>query len=158
MTVFNCTIALSGDNECMGDASALAAWAAAATSVATLVVTTVVGGRRDHRRWAREALADAFVQFLEASWRHSDALRALPPETPADPDLARSDYAEMRSQLTRLRLLASDSVLGAGEALLRRQRELERADPSHRQEALARVSAGRRQLVDCAKRDMGLPK
>ncbi|MFF3403523.1 hypothetical protein ACFYW6_34140 [Streptomyces sp. NPDC002659] len=147
----------AGDNVAMGDASALAAWAAAATSLATLTVTTIVGGRRDQRRWAREALTDAFVHFLEASWRHSDAVGALAAESPVDPNLVQSDYAEMRSQLTRLRLLASDRVLQAGEELLRRQRELERAEPANRREALVRVSTGRRKVVDCAKRDMGLP-
>ncbi|MFK0187928.1 hypothetical protein ACIQV1_27395 [Streptomyces rubiginosohelvolus] len=142
----------------MGDASTLAAWAAAVSSVATLTITTVVSGRRDHRRWAREALTDAFVAFLEASWRHSDTVRALASQAPIDPELVQPAYAEMRSQLTRLRLLASGSVLQAGEELLRLQRELQMSDHESRGTAQERVSAGRRKVVECAKKDMGLPR
>ncbi|MEU5209019.1 hypothetical protein [Streptomyces sp. NPDC020742] len=142
----------------MGDPSAWAAWVAAATSLATLIVTTVVGGRRDHRKWARESLTDAFVAFLEASWAHSDLVRYAPDERPVDPDTAQACYAEMRRQLTRLRLLASTEVLRAGEDLLRCQRIAQEALPgADRQDALVAAARSRRVVVAAAKREMGLP-
>ncbi|WP_203237119.1 hypothetical protein [Streptomyces gilvosporeus] len=141
----------------MGDASTWAAWVAAVTSLATLIVTTLVGGRREHRRWARESLTDAFVAFLEASWAHSDIVRYTPAEQPLDIEAAQACYAEMRSQLTRLRLLASGDVLRAGEDLLRCQRAAHEARPgSARQEALLTAARSRRVVVAAAKREMGL--
>ncbi|WAU78550.1 hypothetical protein O1Q96_01625 (plasmid) [Streptomyces sp. Qhu-G9] len=141
----------------MGDMSVWAAWAAALTSAATLIVTTVVGGRRDQRRWARDALTDAFVAFLEASWQHSDLSREQM-EGSAPPNGAAEAYEEMRSQLTRLRLLASGRALGACEELLRCQKEVRQTTPGPaRQGALARASQARRTVVAAAKSEMGLP-
>ncbi|MEV6485954.1 hypothetical protein [Streptomyces sp. NPDC051576] len=141
----------------MGDMSLWAAWAAAVTSMATLVVTTVVGGRRERRKWTRDALTDAFVAFLEASWAHSDTVKALAEEQVDHTAATREQYTEMRSQLTRLRLLASAQVLQAGEELLRCQRAVQDAAPGlERQQALAEAAHGRRQVVRAAKREMGL--
>jgi heme exporter protein D len=141
----------------MGDLSVWAAWAAALTSMATLIVTTVVGGRRDQRRWARDALTDAFVAFLEASWQHSDLFREQSEQGAHPPTGAADAYDEMRSQLTRLRLLASGSALGACEELLRRQKVLREAAPgAARQAALTRASQARRAVVVAAKTEMGL--
>ncbi|MET7410752.1 hypothetical protein [Streptomyces rubiginosohelvolus] len=141
----------------MGDVSTWAAWAAAATSLATLIVTTYIGGRREQHRWARDALTDAFVAFLEASWAHSDAVRHAPPGTEVSAGAAPDLYREMRSQLTRLRLLASRDVLRAGEDLLRCQSALQAAAPGpEREAALAEAGARRRGVVDAAKKEMGL--
>ncbi|MFF1443369.1 hypothetical protein [Streptomyces sp. NPDC058295] len=141
----------------MVDLSVWAAWAAAVTSAATLIVTTVVGGRRDQRRWARDALTDAFVAFLEASWRHSDLFREQVEGGPS-PIGAAEAYEEMRSQLTRLRLLASGHALGACEELLRCQKKIGRTTPgTARQGALADASQARRAVVAAAKSEMGLP-
>ncbi|MFI1096725.1 hypothetical protein [Streptomyces sp. NPDC020917] len=139
------------------DAGGYAAWAAAVTSAATLVVTTLVGGRREHHRWARDALTDAFVAFLAASWRHSDVARTGPPGDPAvQPGLAR-EYGEMRSQLTRLRLLTSDDVVATGERLLHLQRRVQEAEtPQVQGEALEAVSEARMTVVAAAKKAMGL--
>lgn len=141
----------------MGDVSTWAAWAAAATSLATLIVTTVVGGRRERHRWARDALTDAFVAFLEASWAHSDVVRSPAYEADTGSQAAHGLYREMRSQLTRLRLLASGDVLQAGEELLRCQRAVQEAAPGPaREAALAAAAAGRRIVVSAAKKEMGL--
>ncbi|MCL2552311.1 MAG: hypothetical protein FWE15_27330 [Actinomycetia bacterium] len=139
------------------DAGGYAAWAAAVTSAATLVVTTLVGGRREQHRWARDALTDAFVAFLAASWRHSDVARTGPPGDPAvRPGLAR-EYGEMRSQLTRLRLLTSDDVVATGERLLHLQRRVQEAEtPQVQSEALEAVSEARMTVVAAAKKAMGL--
>jgi hypothetical protein len=142
---------------------ASAAMLAAVTSVATLVVTTVVGGRRDQRRWARDALTEAFVAFLDASWRCSDALRARQAAGSGDPTeaqrqgrIASDAYADMRSTLTRLRLLAGSNVVDKGVALLKRQQRAIEAPPSSVQAALEEASHGRRSLIEAAKREMGL--
>ncbi|MEV8315089.1 hypothetical protein AB0Q95_13020 [Streptomyces sp. NPDC059900] len=78
------------------DAGGYAARAAAVTSVATLVVTIVVAGRREQRRWARGALTDAFVAFLSASWQHSDLAKgsATSPDT-SSADAMAGQYGEM---------------------------------------------------------------
>ncbi|WP_405827151.1 hypothetical protein [Streptomyces sp. NBC_00105] len=139
------------------DASGYAAWAAAATSLTTLLVTTLVGGRREKHKWAREALTDAFVAFLAASWKHSDIARG---QTPGEADSAASlstQYIEMRSQLTRLRLLSTNEVLTAGEALLRLHRTVQDAPtPEELGRALSAASEGRRVVVAAAKKEMGL--
>ncbi|XUL94000.1 hypothetical protein ACQ86D_51460 [Streptomyces galilaeus] len=126
--------------------------------MATLIVTTVVGGRRDQRLWARDALTDAFVAFLEASWQHSDLFREQEEGDVLLPDGAADAYDEMRSQLTRLRLLASGHALGACEELLRCQKAVAQSAPgATRQGALARASQARRRVVATAKTEMGLP-
>lgn len=138
------------------DASGWAAWAAAATSLVTLVVTTVVGGRRERHRWARDALTDAFVAFLEASWRHSD-IAALPAGANVNAEPLLAEYREMRSQLTRLRLLAADGVVEAGQSLLRQQRHVHEVPAGpQRDAALTMVSSARRTVIAAAKKEMGL--
>ncbi|NXY95253.1 hypothetical protein HYE82_12830 [Streptomyces sp. BR123] len=139
------------------DASGYAAWAAAATSMATLVVTTVVQGRREQRTWSREALTDAFVAFLAASWKHSDIAKAAPPGDPAAATDLAVQYGEMRNHLTRLRLLSSHDVLAAGERLLRLHRHIQEAGTAEQLErALSAASEGRRVVVAAGKKHMGL--
>ncbi|MEU2389493.1 hypothetical protein [Streptomyces sp. NPDC007369] len=139
------------------DASGYAAWAAAATSMATLVVTTVVQGRREQRQWSREALTDAFVAFLSASWKHSDIAKAGPPgDSAAAAELA-AQYVEMRNHLTRLRLLSTNEVLTAGEGLLRLHRRVQEARTADElRGALSAASEGRRAVVAAGKKHMGL--
>jgi hypothetical protein len=140
------------------DAGGYAAWAAAVTSAATLVVTTLVSGRREQTRWARDALTDAFVAFLAASWKHSDLARSGPVgDAGLMPGLAH-EYGEMRSQLTRLRLLTSSEVVAAGERLLHLQRKVQEATtPQDQEAALESASEARMTVVAAAKRAMGLP-
>src|SRR5512142_2422535 len=107
--------------------SAWAAAAAAVASLATLLVTTIVTGRREHRRWKRESLTEVFVSFLDASWCSSDAVRdarrakteGRTAEAAARLVEGRNAYEAMRSQLTRLRLQACDNVTSSGHDLLR---------------------------------------
>ncbi|MEU4562318.1 hypothetical protein AB0F72_28370 [Actinoplanes sp. NPDC023936] len=128
--------------------SASAAIAAAVISLATLLVTTLVTGHREQRKWVRDSLTDAFTAFLDASWRGSDAMIRS-----EDPDPA---YADMRSQLTRLRLLASPAVVAAGEELLRRQRAAMVAAAADRGPALAGCSTARRDVIAAARKQMDL--
>ena len=131
--------------------SAAAAGAAAVISLATLIVTTMVTGRREQRKWVRGALTDAFVAFLDASWRGTDALkRHQEEEVPAQA------YADMRSNLTRLRLLASAPVVAAGEELLRSQRAAMTAEEGKVKAALEQCSVDRRKVVEAGKQEMGL--
>jgi len=140
------------------DASGYAAWAAAVTSAATLVVTTLVSGRREQVRWARDALTDAFVAFLSASWKHSDLARSGPPGDPAIAAGLAREYGEMRSHLTRLRLLTSADVVTAGEVLLRLQRDVQEASSqTDRHTALEAASTARMSVVAAAKKAMDLP-
>jgi len=146
--------------------SLVAAWAAlfaAAASIATLITTTIVSGRRDQRAWVREALTDAFVGFLDASWRSSDALHRCATLDPADGgrdqhlEPAKLAYEEMRTLLTRLRLLASSEVANAGHQLLKAQRmAIEKTSLADRGASLELASQGRRALISVAKAEMGL--
>ncbi len=142
--------------------TAWAALLAAVASIATLLVTTIVSGHREQRRWAREALTDAFVAYLDASWRSSDALRRGAGPDPADParaselQAAKSACEEMRTQLTRLRLLASPSVAEAGQHLLRSQRRAIEGAALPGDPLLQDVSKGRQMLIQTAKTEMGL--
>ncbi|GAB3849150.1 hypothetical protein [Dactylosporangium cerinum] len=131
--------------------SAAAAIAAAVISLATLVVTTVVTSRREQHKWVRNALTDAFVAFLDASWRGTDALAAREGEE----ELAKA-YADMRSNLTRLRLLASAPVVATGVELLRSQRAAMTAQEGTTTAALEQCTLGRRKVVEAAKQEMGL--
>lgn len=130
--------------------SAAAAGAAAVISLATLIVTTVVTGRREQQKWVRGALTDAFVAFLDASWRGTDALKKRQEEVSAQA------YADMRSNLTRLRLLASAPVVAAGEELLGSQRAAMTAEEGKAKAALEQCSTDRRKVVEAGKQEMGL--
>lgn len=102
-------------------------------------------------------MTDAFVAFLEASWAHSDVVRTASHEPDVNLEAVWGLYREMRSQLTRLRLLASQDVLKAGEELLRRQRAVLETPPGpSREAALAEAAVCRRVVVDAAKKEMGL--
>jgi hypothetical protein len=54
--------------------STAASFTAAVISLITLVVTTYFTGRRERVKWAREALAEAFYDFVNISYAASDAL------------------------------------------------------------------------------------
>ncbi|MFJ5548600.1 hypothetical protein [Streptomyces sp. NPDC093225] len=121
------------------------------------MVTTIVQGRREKHRWSREALTDAFVAFLSASWRHSDIASAHPPAHAQGAAQLADQYVEMRNQLTRLRLLSTTEVLTAGEGLLRMHRRIQEAQSAEQLTlALSAASDGRRVVVAAAKKDMGL--
>jgi hypothetical protein len=144
----------------------VAVWAAllaAAASIATLITTTIVSGRREQRAWVREALTDAFVGFLDASWRCSDALHRCDKPHPADSardqhlGAAKLAYEDMRTLLTRLRLLASPEVASAGHQLLKAQRlAIEESDGVDGVALLELASQGRQTFISVAKAEMGL--
>lgn len=97
--------------------SAVAAVLAAIFSAATLIVA----GRREHRRWLRDAMTDALVVFIGGSFAGAGQ-RVL---TARQAGLSIDDYSKAASEahavqtdaLTRLRLVALPAVILAAEAL-----------------------------------------
>jgi hypothetical protein len=87
-------------------------------------VNLYISGRRELDRWTREALVDAFVMFLDASFKQSGACRTLtsrsspPPEERNRLRVAVVEAHDLESDiLTRLRLLAPSRVVKAAELL-----------------------------------------
>ncbi|MFC0530618.1 hypothetical protein [Phytohabitans kaempferiae] len=140
-----------------------AAFTAAFISGANIVVTTLLTRSRDRTGWSRQALSDTLVALLEASWRSSDAAHdrhELGPQ-PLDPAAAarldgaiEAAFAELRMNLTRLRLFASEKVGTAGVDLLIKHRELRDAPLADRPAQLEAVSAARRRLIQAARREL----
>ncbi|WP_330183196.1 hypothetical protein OHB26_05805 [Nocardia sp. NBC_01503] len=99
--------------------------AIAATVAAVLAgLNLYLSGRREQRKWIREALIDAYVQYLGASFRGgSRKLRGLRSAGAASDILeqARQKLEEAHTlqneNLTRLRLIAPENVVRAAEAL-----------------------------------------
>ena len=133
-----------------------------------------LSGRREHVRWAREALVDAFVSFLSASFQSKDyckeasrLARAGVTGKQVDALLVGADGAhdEMLGYLTRLRLLSGSDVVDAALAL-RRQNEhyLELVSdaahpvaPEEDEDARRRLLEARELLVRAAKKAMAIP-
>jgi hypothetical protein len=106
--------------------AAVAALGAAVFSGLTLLIT----GRRETRKWLRESLLEAQVEFLDASFRYpARQLHALIGDLPSDAVVSQTmdlssywaDYKTaheaQNDALTRLRLLAGDAVVRAAENL-----------------------------------------
>ncbi|WP_280314233.1 hypothetical protein [Nocardia abscessus] len=99
--------------------SAIAATLAAVLSCGTLYVT----GRREHRRWLRDSLVEAYVEYVEASFAGRPArtleLRAAEDDDGVIEQKEKSDEARERAMvsLTRLRLIAPREVVAAAEKL-----------------------------------------
>ena len=105
--------------------------AAAGLAAVLAAVNLYVSGRRELRKWTREALVEALVVFLDASFRQTGVCRALPPSTPApDAEQRRLQAAAVEAHdietdtLTRLRLLAPSRVVKAAEALHQAEHEM----------------------------------
>jgi hypothetical protein len=96
---------------------AIAASAAAVLSGITLWFTA----HRDERRWRRDALVDTLVQLLDASFALPDTVAFEARRTGKDlesvRDAARVAHDQLVSALTRLRVLASTTVVEKAEAL-----------------------------------------
>jgi hypothetical protein len=108
------------------DTVSIVSAAAAALAAALAGANLYVSGRRDHQRWAREALVDLFVAYLDASFRITQAF------VPASPSHAHQDRpatAEQRlnvvrqahdlqmATLTKLRILTSKVLIERAVAL-----------------------------------------
>jgi hypothetical protein len=83
-------------------------------------INLYVTGRREHNNWAREALVDTLVSFLDANFRAKDAVRSAA-ENSGRVEIRKQEAdaaeAEMRTAQTRLRLLAPPDVIDAAQEL-----------------------------------------
>jgi hypothetical protein len=95
--------------------STAASFTAAAISLITLVVTTYFTGRRERVKWAREALAEAFYDFVNTSYMASQALHhhkkqiwagADGSSLQASADEVNAQILALRHAQTKIRLLA----------------------------------------------------
>lgn len=105
--------------------SAIAASIAAILTAVNLVLT----GRREDVKWARESMDDAFMTFLDASFSAKDRCKRLCRLAATEGGVsdeqretllreAAESVDTMSSQVSRLRLLAPESVAFRGRALL----------------------------------------
>jgi hypothetical protein len=152
--------------------STVASFAAAAISLATLVVTTYFASRREHVRWAREELASAFYDFIDASYSGAGAARkfrdALRNSVTGD-ELQRArtaldeQHSILRHHLTKIRLLAPHESLDLAQAVreahsnLRHVLTPELGDRQY-DELLSVITKARLRLIDGAKKAMHLPR
>jgi hypothetical protein len=152
--------------------STVAAFAAAAISLATLVVTTYFTGRRERAKWAREALAEAFYDFIDVSYSATAALHQYQKHLwqGGDDDALRDSADAMRAQevalrhaQTKIRLLAPTKTVNlADEVRFRVKDAIRDAGPMIPAEAheqgRAAIAEARARLIVSAKRNMALPR
>jgi hypothetical protein len=146
--------------------------AAALISFLTLVVTTVSTAKREDRKWAREALSQAFYDLIDASDKYTDAMGEYQdilwdgvPGAPHDDAYGKMEAAELayRQANTRIRLLAPGSTVERAEGLqgeLSSIRDaLSRTMPRAKHlENIEAVMSAQDALVRKAKTDMSLPQ
>jgi hypothetical protein len=150
--------------------SAVAASTAAVLAAANLFVS----GRREHAKWARDALVEVLITFLDASFQSKDAVKHALREAQIDPSSTRvaelleeAQDAERRMRLmqTRLRLLAPPSVVDAAQELRTATLRYARQFNIRNENATSTDLETRRQLwalrqhvLDEAKDALSLPK
>ena len=144
--------------------AAVAACIAAVLSGAALVV----GGKRDERRWRREAMTDTLVAFLDASFagagqRSYDA-RLRGDDMTQFRTIAVESHQQRIESLTRLRLLAPAAVVTAAERLHDADNAVHTAalndvavpDPDHWAELRGAQQEARERLLTAARNSLGL--
>jgi hypothetical protein len=144
---------------------------AGAAIVAALLsgINLYVSGRREEYRWNRDALIEAFVTFLSASFSINSACRNgghFGRKDHESRDYALQAIAAHDTEtytLTRLRLLASSALVAEAETLHGAEHRLVEAsfsdDPSERVEREAKntvVRKARERLVKAARADLHL--
>ena len=146
--------------------------AAAGISLVTLLVTTYFTSRRETVKWAREALAEAFYDFVNASYAAGQAFHEHQKLLWADPDPSSLDASAVELESQTLALRHAQTKIG----LLARARTVELAnqvrfryrdgiegsassittDEHRRRRAV--IADARERFIDSAKRDMALPR
>jgi cytochrome c556 len=100
--------------------------AVSATIAAILVAANLyLSGRREQNRWARDALVDVFVTFLDAGFSGHSACTRLTRSIRANAEQEISDYRERIARahqtetemLTKMRLLTGPAVVEAAMVL-----------------------------------------
>jgi hypothetical protein len=131
-------------------------------------INLYVSGKRELNRWTRETLVEILVLFLDASFKHSSACRAILGESPLQPELNRLRSAILAAHdaeneaLTRLRLLAPPQVVREARALLEAEYLL--AEPcfldqvpvDESDELIIPVRKSRRQFIESARSVLNL--
>jgi hypothetical protein len=143
--------------------------AVSATIAAVLVaVNLYLSGRREQSRWAREALVDVFVAFLNAGFVGAGAVTRLvglpPTATDAEVRRYRDEIAEAhRSEtemLTRMRLLTTPVVVEAAVDLHMAVHTCTDLAETRRSDRLAdandRIWEARHRFLAAAKSEIGL--
>ncbi|MGW5106124.1 hypothetical protein [Nocardia sp. NPDC004123] len=97
---------------------------AASLAAAFAGMTLYISGRRENRKWLREALIDAYVEYLDASFASRGAYARIARVEGYDASVctemqARTDeaYCAQAVVLTRLRLIAPRKVVSAADAI-----------------------------------------
>lgn len=160
----------------MGSTVGAAISAIAATVAAALAaVNLYLSGRREHVRWARAALDEVLVAFLDASFQCKDCVKSvirtvrqggsIGPAAESQRDEAIGLEVGMRSMQTRLRLLATPEVVDAAHQLRITSRNYIRlldADPdtmlAQDAEMRRRLWSQREELISAARKAMALPR
>lgn len=111
----------------MGSTATIVSAVAASIAATLAALNLFVAGRRDHVKWAREALIEVLVDFVDASFDSKDsvkrAIREGVDETWASAGAneylqkARAKELDMRLAQSRLRLLATPEVVDAAQKL-----------------------------------------
>jgi MoxR-like ATPase len=152
--------------------STAASFTAAVISLITLVVTTYFTGRRERVKWAREALAEAFYDFVNISYAASDALHhhqkqlwagAGESSLQASADEVSAQILALRHAQTKIRLLAPARTVNlANEVRFRVKDAVQAASPTttaeqHEQDRVI-IAEARARLLGSAKKYMALPR
>jgi hypothetical protein len=111
----------------MGTGAAVISAVAASIAAILTAVNLYIAGRRDHTKWAREALIEVMVTFVDASFEGKDAVKygirdGKPDSWPPAPDAqcrvdALAAKHQMRTMQSRLRLLSTPEVVDAAQVL-----------------------------------------
>jgi hypothetical protein len=147
--------------------------AVSATIAAILVAANLyISGRREQNRWARDALVDVFVTFLDAGFGGHSACNRLTKALRVNAEADISDYREKidrahqteTEMLTKMRLLTSPAVVEAAMGLhlaIHAYLDFINANvrslpPGEQDEADDQVWRARRSFLAAAKTEIGL--
>ena len=156
----------------MADITSVLGAGAAAVAAVLAGANFLQAERREQRRWVHEALVEAYVAFLDASFDLGRVARKMVDvrkDSGTDQEraatIAEADrlHAKQTETLTRLRVPASDPVVRAAETLHGRDhgvtdlsRTVETLDDAAMKTAITVREAARRQLIGAARRSMRL--
>ncbi|MFG2039085.1 hypothetical protein [Dactylosporangium sp. NPDC048998] len=144
------------DDADMGSVATIISAAAATVAALLAGLNLVVSGRREQAKWAREALVEVLVGFIDASFDSKDIVkRAIRDGTPDSWPLDRNADAHqeakaaehrMRHTQSRLRLLAPPAVVDAAQQLRIGTRRYLALLDAHLEDAQVRDAAMRAEL------------
>lgn len=153
------------------DLTTVAAVSAAVLGLVNFAVTTFLAGRRERLKWAREALAEAFYEFIDASYRVRGAAgkyqRLVFHGSASNEELAAlmivvdEQMDKLRDAQTKVRLLAPTKTLDKAQAVRLALRDLcsslgPELDENQYEEHKNRIATLRQDLIASAKRTMAL--